>query len=112
MNYEKYAFTIKDNRREQSDYFVLFDIWQKKGCSILCKYPEQDSKGRLHYHGIMTIPKGIYRKTLCPKQYHFMLKPLTDEEGWLRYCKKDQQEEEDVDTNENELLSSLKVKLF
>lgn len=107
---ENFAFTIKDNRRETSDYNVVFDDWQLRNCIVRCKYREIDSSGKEHYHGIISIPKKVFRKLLCPKGYHLLLKPLVDEEGWLMYCRKDQDPEEDTD--DNDLMSKLKQPLF
>jgi len=110
---QRYAFTIKDNRKEQSDYYSTFDQWEKKGCIIRCKYAEQDSQGKLHYHGIVSIPEKCYRKALCPKGMHFMLKEIYDESGWDIYIKKDQKDlDEDKDTNDNELMGKLNRSLF
>lgn len=107
---ERFAFTVKDNRRDTTDYEMLWDSWHKKGCIINCKYPELDVKGRLHFHGIVTIPVKCYRKALCPKGFHFLLKPISDEEGWISYIKKDQSEDED--TNDNDFIAKITTKLF
>lgn len=108
---ERFAFTIKDNRSEVTDYKQLFDTWIGKGCIINCKYLELDSHNRMHYHGIVSIPVKCYRKALCPKGFHMMLKSIHDEEGWIAYIKKDQPADE-VDTNDNCLMNKIKHSLF
>lgn len=108
---ERFAFTIKDNRTEVTDYVSTFDAWVRKGCIVNCKYPEFDSKGKLHYHGIVTIPTKVYRKAMCPKGMHFLLKPIHDELGWEEYIKKDQTST-DEDTNDNDFMRRIKKSLF
>jgi len=108
---ERFAFTIKDNRREVTDYNLLFDLWLAKGCIVNCKYLELDKSNRMHYHGIVTIPKKCYRKALCPQGYHMLLKPIHDLEGWEAYIKKDQPLDDD-DTDDNTLMSKLCSPLF
>jgi len=110
LQMEKYAFTIKDNRRETTDYIKVFDDWVLRNCIVQCKYGELDKSGKLHYHGIISIPKPLFRKLLCPRGFHLLLKPLVDEEGWITYCKKDQDAEDD--TNDNEQMCKLKKSLF
>lgn len=108
---DRFAFTVKDNRKDVTDYEPLFDSWIKKGLVINCKYLELDSYNRMHYHGIVTIPKKVYRKSLCPTGFHFLLKEISDEEGWMTYIKKDQPLD-DEDTDDNDCLSRLKHSLF
>jgi len=108
---ERFAFTIKDNRRECTDYQSTFDNWIKKGCIIHCKYPEMDSTNKLHFHGIVSIPSKVYRKALCPKGMHFLLKPIFDEDGWETYIKKEQDIDSD-DTDDNDFFNRITHKLF
>lgn len=108
---ESYAYTVKDNRSDDTDYLEFFERIEKKGCKALSKCPEKDSRGRLHYHGIIQIPKSCFRKTLVPQGLHMKLKKIFDEEGWEHYIKKDQ-DGDDIDTNDNGLIKKLTKKLF
>lgn len=103
---DKFAFTIKDNRKDQHDYNLVFNLWATHGCVVLCKYAERDTRGVVHYHGIVNIPHNLYRKQLCPYGYHVKLKEMFDEDGWTTYCKKDQ-EEESLDTDDNSCMEYL-----
>lgn len=96
---QKFAYTLKDNRREQTDYEMYFDIIRKMGIEVLTVYRERDSRGKLHCHGIMSIPKHFYRKSLRMFQgIHLYLTPIrsqSQEDGWQEYCTKDQFKEKD-----------------
>ena len=104
-----FAYTVKDNRVDSTDYVPFFDNLEKKGCIVINKYGEYDSKGKLHYHGIVKIPAKCYRKSLCLKGLSMKLVDLYNEEGWIQYCMKDQ---DDPDTDDSELMSKLKKPLF
>jgi len=101
-----YAFTIIDNRRNSLRYEQFFDRLREAHCTIYDKAGELNKAGKLHYHGIVGIPKDVYRKGLCPSGFHMCLKSLHDREGWEQYFKKDQPDD-DPDTNENELMAKL-----
>lgn len=56
-------------------------------------YPEQDINGRLHYHGVIQVSDMIkYHKNVLPglKLIGFVkVKPITNLQKWLDYCKKE-----------------------
>lgn len=110
-NMQKFAFTLVDNRKDQHDYMLIFSDWIKRGCNILYKFAEHNKHGYVHYHGLIEIPKTIYRKTLCPKGYSVRFKEVWNAQGWYNYCKKDQ-EEDSLDTDDNDLMDRLKKPLF
>jgi len=97
---DMFAYTVKDNRVDCTDYRSFFDNSEKKGCSFYSKFKELDKKGKIHYHGIVFIPKRVYRKALCLKGLHLKLKEIFDVEGWEEYCKKDQEKELSDDPDE------------
>jgi len=110
---KEYAFTIKDNRVDCTDYDSFFDVLLDNECIVGVKCSEKDSNGKLHYHGTVTIPKNVYRKKLCPKGCHLKLKEIRsegDHQYWEEYCYKDNDSQ--TDTNDNELMKKIKVKLF
>lgn len=87
--YTLFAYTVKDNRRETSDYNMFFDRCKQFGCEILSKHSEYGMTKKLHYHGVMKIPRGFYRKKLMIKGLHLYLEEVYDYGGWKEYCKKD-----------------------
>jgi len=121
---ERWAFTIKDNRVDSTDYNQFFDLCKKNHCVIDCSYKELDKKGKLHLHGIINIPKECYRKKLLPNGLHMKLKMLFNEQGWDEYITKDQRkktvqppdmdfyEYNSGDEEDQILMNKLKKKLF
>lgn len=103
--YTSWAYTVKDNRSETTDYNIFFDRCTKFGIVVNSKYAEYGKHNKLHYHGIMKIPKGFYRKKLMMPGLHLKLKEITDLEGWLEYIKKEQPADDDhcYDENKNHL---------
>lgn len=85
-----YAFTVKDNRKETTDYAPFFDRCKSFGVVVSVKVGELDSHNKLHYHGILEIPKGFYRKKLTMPGLSLKLVELYDLEGWTKYIQKDQ----------------------
>jgi len=45
---KSYAYTVKDNRIDTTDYLPFFANMVDHGCIIETKYPEKDKRGRLH----------------------------------------------------------------
>jgi len=94
-----WAFTVKKNSGKSAevkveDYDNIFNRWIKFKITPEYKIGEKDKNGRLHYHGIVHLPKGFYRKKLTAKDptgsdYHLKLVELTDRKGWLKYIHKD-----------------------
>lgn len=110
----KFAFTAVYRKKDMQniDYMLLFHEWQKKGCKILCKYAETNKRGFLHYHGIIEIPTRVYRKGLIDQTlFSIRFKKIFNEDGWVAYCMKDQ-DEESLDTDDNGLMARLKKPLF
>ena len=75
---QAWGYTIKDNRTETTDYESWFTNAERLKCKIVSKSPEYDSKGKLHYHGVIEIPKRFYRKRLMQKGLHLHLQEITD----------------------------------
>lgn len=96
-----WAFTVKDVRADSTDYSPFFTRAEQFGCEIECKYKELDSKGKVHYHGIMLIPKGFFRKRLMQQGIHLKLDELYDRAGWMKYITKDQDKHVDVPQTSN-----------
>lgn len=91
----EYAFTVKYLGKENvkkvpSDYDPIWAHWAKQECNVIEKEFEPDSLGACHCHGIVAIPKNLFRRNLCITGVHMKLDPITDKAGWLRYMRKNQ----------------------
>lgn len=98
MDYTKstkiaFAYTVK-TLGDITTYEPFFDRLNKFSIKVEYKVSELDSKGKLHYHGILYLDKGFFRKRLCVKGYHIKLDELYDRAGWIKYILKDQKKEE------------------
>lgn len=90
---EIFSFTAKINVNMNidiapSDYDNLFSLWVKMGCIIETKVFEDDTRGKCHVHGIISIPKGMLRKKLMLNGIHIKMEPIYDKSGWLEYIRK------------------------
>lgn len=93
-DFKAFAYTIKDNRGRTSDiteetYKPFFDTLKRYKIKCEYKVAEYDKKNRLHYHGIIYLRKGFYRKKICVKGLHVKLKEIYNKEGWEDYIHKD-----------------------
>lgn len=91
-----FAYTVKilGNRgSEPTTYQPFFDKLNKFDITIEEKEHEYDSKGKLHYHGIIHLVKGFYRKRLTTPGFSVKLEELYDKEGWIKYINKDKANE-------------------
>lgn len=114
-NLISFAYTVKTlGKRDvtSADYQPFFDRLNNLGIKVEYKIPEKDTKGKLHYHGILYLRKGFFRKRICLKGFHVKLDELYDRKGWLKYIHKDvqyqhleQQAEELEEGDEDSLLS-------
>lgn len=94
-----FAYTIKHNSGDpdkvcETHYEPIFHKWKQLGLELEYKIKEKDKQGRLHYHGILYLPKGFFRKRLmCKasdgKQYHIKLDEIFNRKGWIKYIEKD-----------------------
>lgn len=103
---KRYGFTVKDNRRETTDYQMLFDVWKKRGLAITYLSAEYDLKGKLHYHGVIECPEQIRfpSRQLKQKGIHMFFVPIRSIkalEGWQEYCDKDQDSITEVPISED-----------
>lgn len=86
-----FAYTLKLNSltATKADYATFFDKLKKFNIECEYKIMEYDASGRLHYHGIIYLPKGFFRKRICIPGMHIKLVELYSRDGWLSYIKKD-----------------------
>lgn len=95
LPYEPYAFSVKRIINPitvtHESYIPIIELFQKHGTIKAIEY-ENDSRGTPHIHGILILPKGFFRKKLCPKGFHIKLEYMYDEVRWLRYIRKDRQD--------------------
>lgn len=91
----KYALTIKkvkDPKKEflASVYFEVVHLLQaKQPFTVLDDSLEFDSKGVLHYHGIIESDKPIYIKAMNHPGFSVFTKEIYYHRGWVNYMKKD-----------------------
>lgn len=86
-----FAYTIKALGAVDGDhdYSLWFEKLKKFDISVEYKIAERDSLGKVHYHGIIYLPKGFFRKRLMMKGFHIKLVELYDRSGWVKYIMKD-----------------------
>ena len=87
-----YAYTLRSNCAglpTEADYDTFFAKCSKFKIQVEYKISELDKAGRLHYHGIIYIPKGFYRKRLMVQGMSIKLKEVTNKEGWIAYIHKE-----------------------
>lgn len=88
-----FAYTIKLIRRgytaTKADYNVFFNKLAKFAIPVEYKVSEIDKEGRVHYHGILYLEKGFYRKRICVPGYHIKLEEVYNKKGWEKYIHKD-----------------------
>lgn len=91
-DYISFAYTVKTLGSAEvtnADYEPFFE--RLKLLNVHCEYKiaEKDSKGKLHYHGILYLKKGFFRKRISLRGFHIKLEELYDRKGWLKYIYKD-----------------------
>jgi len=90
----KYAFTLKHTRRDMrnctpSDYTYVYTRWGTHGCAVQKVYYEPDKQGVCHAHGVVDVPKNLYRKKITSiPGMHVKLVECYDEKSWLAYARK------------------------
>lgn len=92
-----FAYTVKALATKDvtlDTYGTFFNKLDKLGIKVEYKVWEFDSKRKLHYHGILYLDKGFYRKRLTTAGMHMKLVELTDRKGWIKYIYKDQDPQE------------------
>ncbi len=89
-NLELWAFTVKilkvkNKNITQKDYGPFFKVLYNLS-RIITYCGEVDSKGILHYHGVIELSPKFYRKNLGVKGYHIRLTRIYDLQKWIEYC--------------------------
>jgi hypothetical protein len=85
-----YAYTIKSLGSElEADYEPFFKKLDYFKITVEYKIKEFDKSGKSHYHGILYLPKGFFRKRIILKGFHLKLEELYNKAGWIRYIHKD-----------------------
>lgn len=88
------AFTIKSLKKEDqfsSDYVIK--KWNRLGGVVLILRTETDPLLKLHYHGVLRLPKNFLLTRLQVRNYHIYTSPLPtlqDYNVWLKYINKQQ----------------------
>lgn len=89
--YKSYIFTIKSLGDEMDgEYGDFLTKLKKYNIHVHYKYGERDPKGKFHYHGLLDLPNGFFRKKLVTKGNNLHLREFIPGDSWENYCKKDQ----------------------
>lgn len=89
----EYALTLKFNPIIE-DYGQLVDLYRHSLTYLRDKYKatysylveEFDSKGKLHLHGFITLPKKVRYCEIRMPCFSLLLKTITSKTGWMNYC--------------------------
>lgn len=115
-NLKAFAYTIKPLSKElmNDECDAFFDNLDRLKIKVEYKISERDSKGKLHYHGVILLPNGFYRKRLVVHGYSIKLVEMFDKAGWLKYIHKDVDTEDEKirESMHNEYMEGLKKPLF
>jgi hypothetical protein len=108
-----YCFTVKSLGKDpDANYDPFFDKLKHFKVAIEYNISERDPKGKLHYHGILYIPKGFYRKRLVTKGFNIKLEEMGNRKAWLKYIHKDVLPEDWPDlSDEDEYIDEPKITL-
>ncbi len=94
---ELWSFTVKilknPGKAEAKHYEPFFKILYQLS-EVVTYCGETDSKGVLHYHGVIRIPVNFYRKNLRIKGYHLYLKRIYNLQRWIDYCFKSYEQDD------------------
>ncbi len=87
---ELWAFTVKILKTkgviiDQKSYGPFFKVLYNLS-KIITYCGEIDSKGVLHYHGVIELSPKFYRKNLGVKGYHLHLERIYNLQKWVEYC--------------------------
>lgn len=97
-----YALTVKIQGKDKdplpSDYHDAIAALKLKQDFTVEEYTlEDDSKNRLHFHGVITSKKKIFIKMLNIKGASVCCKEIFWYDGWVTYINKDKPSEKLVD---------------
>jgi len=85
---ELWAFTVKTlgtaKTVDEKDYEPFFKVLYKLS-EVVTLCGEVDSKGVLHYHGVIRLDSNFYRKNLRVEGYHLYLKRIYNLLKWMNY---------------------------
>lgn len=85
-----FAYTVKSLGKDtDADYSAFFKKLLKYNITIEYKISERDSHNKLHYHGIILLPKGFYRRRLTTNGISMKLEEIYNKAGWEKYIHKD-----------------------
>lgn len=87
-----FAYTVKTlgtTDVTEADYAPFFEKLSHFKIQVEYKVGEKDKCGKLHYHGILYLPKGFFRKRIMCQKFHIKLVELYDKKGWMKYIHKD-----------------------
>ena len=96
-----FAYTVKSlGSDNNADYKPFFDKLERFKIPVEYKIHEMDSKSKIHYHGIIYLDKGFYRRRLTTKGFAIKLDEIYNKAGWVKYIHKDVSPEDWPDTDD------------
>jgi len=89
--FKQFTFTVKALGSDiDPDYTPFLKHLEKLKIKVLYQYGERDSLNKFHWHGLLELPNGYYRKRLIQKGFNLHLREFYAGDEWLTYCKKSQ----------------------
>lgn len=90
--FQAYAFTVKKLGNDEisiEDYRSnVLNKWARLAVQVQEPYFEEDSKGKLHMHGVFYARKNYYRRKLTVQGYYVYITDIWNLDKWLEYCSK------------------------
>ncbi len=89
-----YGFTIKCNKKGEGEDCLsieaaINEVYRARSFEVPVIRFENDSKGKLHAHGVITTIKPLQYTSIRKKGWHFYHKRVYQDSGWMRYIEKD-----------------------
>ncbi len=76
------------NQATEKDYEPFLTVLYNHSYCIDYIVAEVGDRGILHYHGMVTLKRGLYFKPLYGKGFHLYMEKITNMKGWRNYCYK------------------------
>lgn len=89
-NFKVFTYTVKALGKDlDPDYKKVFDKLNQHNVDIHYIQGERDDKGKFHYHGLINLPNGFFRKKLIVQGFNMKLEEFYPGDEWKKYAYKD-----------------------
>lgn len=100
-SHKAYAYTVRCNTGEKAaSYAPFFNKLKRMRIQVEYKVKEVGSCNVEHYHGVIYLLKGFYRKKLVTPGFHLKLVEIYNKDGWIKYIHKENPPPSDKQINE------------